>query len=111
MRRGWLVLGGRDAAGGGGGCAEAAWGGLFDYLGRLPAEQRRGVWPERLRLGVATRAEGYLEALRAAVQARLGGTRVHGRVVDLVPLTGGEADLLAIRQAEFIAGQMSKRNM
>lgn len=71
-------------------------GALFDYLGRLPAEQRRGVWPERLRLGVATRAEGYLDALRAAVQARLGGTRVHGRVVDLVPLTGGEADLLAI---------------
>ncbi len=69
---------------------------LFDYLGRLPAEQRRGVWPERLRIGVATRAEGYLDALRAALQARLGGTQVHGRTVELVPMAAGETDLLAI---------------
>ena len=79
---------------------------LRAYLGRLHEIQRRGVLSDRLRIGVATIpgaaeiSDGYRAALAKSLSERLGGDRVYGRQIELVPVDAtqpGEAhDLLAV---------------
>lgn len=79
---------------------------LIGYLGALHAKQRQGVLPERVQIGVAmiSGAEGLSEAYRAALTEalteRLGGDRVYGRQIALIPLDpaqpGATREVLAV---------------
>lgn len=75
------------------------------YLERLPEQQRRGVEPDRVRIGIAEIAgqerlsKAYREALEQALVQRLGGQQVYRRLVEVVGAKLGEAaseEVLAI---------------
>lgn len=76
---------------------------LFDHLAALPQIQRTGVSEGSVAFGIPAvgdrEASLYLDHLRAAMEARLGGDGVHGRQVELVLVSAttrpGEAGIFA----------------
>lgn len=78
--------------------------GLANYLDRLHDLQRQGVASDEVRIGVAVlpgadaMSDTYRTTLAKSLEARLGGSRVYGRRITLVPIdpANGDADILAL---------------
>lgn len=74
---------------------------LHDWLAALPAHQRRGVWPDRLVLGVLSTnpQDGYAQDLRRALATALPDGRLFGRRIEIrvfATPAAAEADSLAL---------------
>lgn len=82
---------------------------LISYLSALTAEQKTGIYPDRIVFGVPVFDEGtsnarvLVQALETAFSAKIPPNGLHGRRVDIRPLRGNATSILDHARTETLA--------